>query len=258
MGPVSFDKFRSFVAKSQPEAIASQTGSTIVGTFSPDIAKLNQRVDGQRVPLVTHLSPLIRWITDELQSVKLYSAVAMEFKSDSTPPGSYAFAVERWYFKGIRTREILAYGVTNLDTGEVFTGDRAEALYLEMLNVGSTWDSPPLAVFDLQSAMHRLDVRISHDHESAESLFIAENQNLATIQLKQVEAHYRHRLRQDEARLQTSIERGSPQAISFAQKLIDKTNDRYGHRIELIKSKLGEYAVDGTVSDIAKGIFRIF
>jgi hypothetical protein len=181
----------------------------------------------------------------------------MEFKSESNPPGSYAFAVERWYFKGIRTREILAYGVTNLDTGEVFTGDRAEALYLEMLNLGSTWDSPPLAAFDLQSAMHRLDVRISHDHESAESLFIAENQNLATIQLKQVEAHYLHRLRQDEARLQTSVERGSPQAISFAQKLIDKTKDRYGHRIDLIKSKLGDYAVDGTVSDIAKGIFRI-
>lgn len=257
MGPISFDKFRSFVAKSQPEAIASQTGSTIVGTFSPEIAKLNQRVEGQRVPLVTHLSPLIRWITDELQSVKLYSAVAMEFKSESNPPGSYAFAVERWYFKGIRTREILAYGVTNLDTGEVFTGDRAEALYLEMLNLGSTWDSPPLAAFDLQSAMHRLDIRISHDHESAESLFIAENQNLATIQLKQVEAHYRHRLRQDEARLQTSVERGSPQAISFAQKLIDKTKERYGHRIDLIKSKLGESAVDGTVSDIAKGIFRI-
>lgn len=257
MGSASFEKFKNFVVKAQPDAIASQTSSTIVGTFSPDVAKLNQKVDGHRVPLVTHLSPLIRWITNELQSVKLYSAVAMEFKSESASPGNYAFAVERWYLKGIRTREMLAYGVTNLETGEVFTGDRAEALYLDMLNVGTTWASPDLQKFDLRDALQRLDQQMSCDHEAAEALFIAENQNLATIQLKQVEAHFRHRLRQDEARLQTSIDRGSPQAISFARKLIEKTNERYGHRIGLIKAKLGDHAVEGAVSDIAKGVFRV-
>lgn len=254
----SYTKFRNFVERAHSNALAAQTNKTIIGTFSPDIAKKKYMVDGKRVVLVTHLSPLIRWITDELQSAKLYATAAMEFKTTLIPPGRYAFSVERWCFNAIRSKELLTYGIINLDTKEVITGEKAEQVYNEMLMNARTWSPGDINLnYNLGDLIHTIDAKLSDELDKELGNFSAENQNLANIQIKRAEAHYKWKKNQDDKRLETSMARRNSKAIAFAQSLARKTNEKYERILQELNLKTGKNSIDITSSEIAKGVFFV-
>jgi hypothetical protein len=215
-------------------------------------------VDGKRVVLVTHLSPLIRWVTDELQNTKLYATVAMEFKTTLIPPGRYAFSVERWCFNAIRSKELLAYGIINLDTKEVITGEKAEQVYNEMLADARTWSPGDLNLsHNLGDLIDLVEEKLSDELDEELGNFSAENQNLANIQIKRAEAHYKWKKNQDDKRLETSMARHNSKAIAFAQSLARKTNEKYERILHELNLKTGKNSIDTTSSEIAKGVFLV-
>jgi len=257
-GDTSYNKFKNYVDREHVGALAAQTNKIIIGTFSPEVAKKKYTVDGRRIVLVTHLSPVIRWITHELQNTKLFATVAMEFETSLIPQGRYAFAVERWCFNAIRSKELLAYGIINLDTKEIISGERAEQVYVEMLANARTWSPGEINhTYDLTNLIYRIEEKLSTEHEQELINFTAENQNLANIQIKRAEANYSWKKNQDDKRLETSIERRNSKAIAFAQVLARKTNEKYDRIISDLNKKTGKGSVDTTSSEIAKGVFLV-
>ena len=252
----TYRRFSDFTRATQAVVTLAQTGQVIIATLSNEIAK-SARIDRRKVPLITHLSPLVRWITSELSQDNLYSACALTFRTDKLPPGLYGYSLERWNFKGTRISEVLSYGIVHLDPRRLLLGEEAEAIFLELVRDGDSWVNPDLDVSAIDSAFDALVEGIQDEFSRFESRFEAENQNATMMQEAQVRSHFDRKIASDKGRLQTAEASGNQNSIRFAKALLAKTERLYGLKLNKINASQNSGLVESDISEITRGVFKV-
>ncbi len=249
------EALNAHMAETKQEAIPEQKARKITGTLHNEVAKQRKRIDGRRVVLINHLSPLIRWITAENRADKgvFFDTAALRLRDAGMPAGVYVFRIERWLFKGLRKREVLNYAVAHLDAGEPAPADEAERIVLKLLQSGEDWLH---RTYDTSRVATRLDGTrdsLADRFESAYETFAAENQNLALIQRQQVNAHFERKESQDLQRLESVVANGrSERVIKLAKARLDATRERHRDRLAELERNA---EIDQQLEEIAAGVF---
>ena len=252
----TYRRFSDFTRATQSVLTLAQTGQVIIGTLKNEIAK-SARVDRRKVPLVSHLSPLVRWITSELNAQSLYSTCALTFKTEKLPPGVYGYALERWNFKGTRISEVLSYGIINLDNRQTILGEEAEAAFLDLVRDGESWINPDIDTSCIEPAFDVLIDGIQAEFSRFETRFEAENQNATMMQEAQVRSHFDRKVASDLGRLRTAEATGSAKSIRFAKSLLAKTERLYSIKMDKITANRNSGLVESDISEITRGVFRV-
>lgn len=241
--------------ESKQDCIPEQRARKITGTLHTEIARQRKRIDGRRVVLVNHLSPLVRWITAENRNDDgvFFDTAALRLRDPQMPAGVYVFRIERWLFKGLRKREVLNYAVAHVEVGDPAPAEDAERIVLQLLKDGEDWLHRS---FDFEQVSARLvETRddLADRLEVAYQTFAAENQNLALIQRQQVHAHFERKERQDRQRLESVIANGrSERVLKLAKARLAGTQERHRDRqAELEKNA----EIEQQLEEIAAGVF---
>ncbi len=250
------DSLTDYLHAQKLETPSEMQARIIVGTLLPELAKKRRVVNQRRLVLINHLSPLVRWITHENQQREgaFYDVSALQFRHDSLPPGIYAYRVERWRLVGLRTREVLAYGVALLGREPLDPHDAEQAIH-EVITHAETWrhaDYPPDSVLKTHG---RLRDSLQDRFEAMHSDFGIRNETLASIQRAQIENHFKRRRELDERRLATLRARGrSDKAIKLVESHLLRDEELSAKRERDLRRKTD---ISFNFQEVAGGIFRV-
>jgi SNF2 family DNA or RNA helicase len=224
-----------------------------------------RREVAQRLPLrlrrtvhfVNHLSPLIRWITriNKERAHSFYTVSALQITHPDLPLGDYCYYIERWKFKGLSTRECLAYGVRSLSTGESYSADYSEDIVQHLLHHGKDWDYVNCDMEALMEAYKSLEHDLEKRFSDAYSDFAAENTTAYQIKVQRVQSFYERRIAQDEQRIKTLREKGrDPRVIRAAEGRLEAAKRNREQRLAELKQK---EQPDMERGPVAAGVFRV-
>jgi hypothetical protein len=89
------DSFTDYLHAQKLETPPEMRARVIAGTLHPDIAKKRHSVNQRRLILISHLSPLVGWITHENQQREgaFYDVSALCFEHRTLPAGIYVYRV---------------------------------------------------------------------------------------------------------------------------------------------------------------------
>jgi hypothetical protein len=226
-------------------------------TFSSDARKALPEKAKRTVNFVNHLSPLVRWMTAHMQQEagRFYDTSALCLTSDQIRPGEYCYRVERWGLKGLVNREHLAYGVWNLETGQVLSAKVAEAVFNDVLRRGRDWDQL-LPTFDIVTDAYRgLDQILQDRFAKAVNDYCDENTTAIRMKKERVAAFFDRRIAQDQQRLNTL------RAGGRSESLVRATEKRIENEQDARAQKLGDLEdrseVEPERAEIAGGVFRV-
>ena len=163
----------------------------------------------KQVLFVTHLSPLIRWITKRNgEAAGLFQPVfAAQLIDETRVSGFWLFLVRRWSFEGGLKAQRMAYAAFG-PTGLRLIGDDAEKFVLQILREGRPWSYPSI---DQNEIMNRYQAAARYlDEELAEAFakFAAENANYVEIRLRRTDAFFARQIESAEKALATARGRG--------------------------------------------------
>ena len=230
----------------------------IVATLVPAVAQTARLPQpGPSLLLVTHQSPLVKWITQENLRAEgaFYGLSALRCNCADLVEGIYVYRVERWKFTGLRDREHLAYGVARLGSAEVFDAEVSERFFQSILHESETWHEPPVsgeAVLATYAEVHSaLLERFDQLHDG----FMAENKDTLAIHLAQVKNHFQRRLAANQQRKQTLQARGRRSSmVALVEANIAKDQARLDEKMR----ELQERAQPGSdFSEVASGIVEV-
>ncbi len=252
-------RFMDFIRSHRLKAPVEFYSRKIVGTLNPSIAQ-TMRFSQPRQPLilVTHQSPLVKWITDENLGGDntLYGLSALRCHTGEWLPGVYAYRVERWKFSGLRNREYLSYGVASLTDGSRLDPDAAERFFQTVLQQGETWHEPQIGPDGVLAAGQNLQADLLARFEQFQRQFVAENADTLAIQLAQVNNHFQRKLVSNQQRIQTLRSRGrSGSMVALVEANIAKDQARLEEKIRSLNAK-AKYGAD--FSEVASGIVEVF
>lgn len=254
----AFNNFQDYIRRERLHQPPELLTRKIVGTLIPDVAQGARGLTrGRSILLVTHQSPLVRWLTAEnfRKEGVFFPLSAVRLRSTRWPPGIYAYRVERWKFTGLKKREYLMYGVARLQESVLLEPDEAERFFQNVIEEGETWHEPNvnhetvLAIFDL------IDRDLTRRFELAYKQYVAENDDTLAIYQAQVNSHFQRRLEANQQRIRTMQERGREhRMIALVQANIEK--DRLRHEEKL--RSLNERARPGSeFSKVASGLVEV-
>jgi SNF2 family DNA or RNA helicase len=251
--------FMDFIRSQRLKAPVELYTRKIVATLNPSVAQ-EMHHPRARLPLllVTHQSPLIKWITHEnLRGENtLYGLSALKCCTDEWPSGVYAYRVERWKFTGLQNREYLFYGAASLTNGSHLDADNAERFFQTVLNRGETWHEPQIRPDDVLAACQRIQNDLLARFEILHRQFEAENADTLTIHLAQVNNHFQRRLISNQQRIQTLQARGrSGGMVALVEANIAKDRERFDEKVRSLNAK-AKHSSD--FSEVASGIVEIF
>lgn len=229
-------------------------------TFRREVAQRLSSRHRQTVHFVNHLSPLIRWITqiNRDRSHTFYNVSALQITHPLLPQGEYCYYIERWKFKGLSTRECLAYGVRSLSNGESYPADFSEEIVQHLLQHGKDWDYVKCDMKALLDAYNSLEKDLQNRFEDAASDFEAENTTAYQIKVQRVQSFYEKRIAQDEQRIKTLREKErDPRAtrmIRAAEGRLETAKKNREQRLADLKRKA---EIDKEHGPVAAGVFRV-
>jgi SNF2 family DNA or RNA helicase len=253
------DNFREFMRGQRLNAPPELYVRKLVGTLFPAVAYANPTMPaGQSLLLITHQSPLVKWITHENLGADgaFYPLAALRCRSDVVPPGTYVYRVERWKFAGLRGREYLAHGVSLLGSDEVFAAEKSEQFFQSILGNSESWHEPPVSgevvLATYQSVHSDLLERFDQLHDE----FVAENADTLAIHLAQVKNHFQRRLAANQQRKLTLQSRGRRESmIALVEANIAKDQARLEEKVRDLKEQAKP---ESDFSEVASGIVEVF
>ena len=247
----STTKLQQFIATNLQGITSGQHGPTIRGTFDPTVAR--QRISGRKVPLVNHLSPLLRWMTHEAsQRERCHAALCKTSLPAEYPKGRYVFAIQKWTFAGLKARETLRYSLVHVDSGRLFGAEESEEIFGRALALAGPV-APRAASKDELECVNRAFDDLQARFEVAHDMFVAENQNTALIQRRQLQEHFGRRLTEAGQRLQTAQLNGRTKAIPMFKANLDKLEQQRDFRMSQIEESNDKARGSGSQVDVAIG-----
>ncbi len=175
-------------------------------TFDPTIHEKNRRRH-PRLILVTHLHPFFRWITKENLATNntWHKVSAIRINTDRFDPGRYFYLIYRMTFDGITRKDAFLYGVMQVGTDLLFTGDRAEELVGLALDRGESLfpqQTPDLSGM-LEKLQRALDVELTRELRT----FRDDQSQKMNIRLQQTGSHFDRLISDQKKRIETSVTR---------------------------------------------------
>jgi superfamily II DNA or RNA helicase len=252
------DQLRDFIRNQRLKAPVELHSRKITATLSPAVAQTTRLPQAsQSLLLITHQSPLVKWITDEnLRAENVFFGLsAMRLRSGEWSPGVYAYRVERWKFTGLRSREHLAYGVAHLTDGSLLDPDAAERFFQSVTKDAKTWHEPKLEPETVLSTFKLIDEGLHRRFEQIHKQYVAENADTLAIHTAQVKSHFQRRVAANQQRIVTLRMRGrAGNMVALVEANIEK--DRL--RLEEKLRGLTEKARTGSdFSEVASGIVEV-
>jgi len=226
-------------------------------TFFSEAMKSLPEKTRRKVTFVNHLSPLVRWMTASMQDDggRFYDTSSISVELKRIPAGTYCYRIERWTLRGLVDREHLAYGIRNIETGEVLSAKEAEVVLNEVLRRGRDWDRGLTDGHVAVGSYRYLDDVLEDWFSSAVSDFHDENTTAIRMKKERVAAFFDRRIAQDRQRLDTLRLGGRTES------LIRATEKRIENEMDAREQKLGELEVRSEVEpereEIAGGVFRV-
>jgi superfamily II DNA or RNA helicase len=209
------------------------------------------------VHFANHLSPLIRWMTHiyAQNSHNFFNLSSAVLETDAYPEGCWVYRVERWFLRGLRNQERLAYCAINIQTNEILRSDKAEGLVQETLKAAKEWD---FSDFDKQlvvDAHSILTEQLRGNFEETIAEFLADNQHSCQIRTERARNLFDRRISQVEKRLNTLKEKGrSANVIRLMEvQLTNALNNKERKLAEIDRKS----RVDCEKSEVAAGIINI-
>jgi SNF2 family DNA or RNA helicase len=250
------DSLTDYLHSQKLETPPEMQARIITGTLLPEMANKRKMVNQRRLILINHMSPLIRWITHQNQQREgaFYDVSALQVSSDSLPPGIYAYRIERWGLKGLRSREILSYACSPLN-GPVMEPKDAEQTMHQVLKRGETWRHPSHPKDATMDLLETLSLSLRSRFDAMHDEFSVRNAALASIQRAQIENHFKRRRELDERRIATATARGRAESRinMFRTNLVKDT--------ELSAKRIRDLERNSTVKfnfkEVAAGIFLV-
>lgn len=247
-----------FIRRSHHEAEPQFSQRRLVCTLLSDVAK-RPRIPGLPFPplFVTHLSPLIRWITEENLNTEgaFYSLSALRLKSTHFPPGLFGYRVERWKLAGLREREVMAYAVAGVARETIMEPEQAEEFVLELLQNAEDLDSSGTQSETVLALLNRLDGDLRDRFVRALRQFEADNSNLLNVHEAQVRNHFQRRISADERAIATMEARGRKATqIAARRTAIANYEMKMGEKLRGLQAKS---RVQDEITEVAAGIVRV-
>lgn len=252
----AWSRFEEF-AKRRADALPSGfvSGLPVAVTFDPDVHEANRRRHKALV-LVNHLNPFIKWITEEngQNQRRLHGVCAVAVASGAVPPGTYFFLVRRLSLTGLRKRERLYYGLTDLGTGRHCLGAQAEALLNNCQVVGRSLFPEQVPVCG--PLLDALRAQLNDLCDRAYVDFTDEMQSKVLAQREQVEAHFGRKIATARTRLEGMMGAAGTreQGIQLTQRQIDALEKRREEALKRLEK--GAEAI-ATMDDVCCGLVRV-
>jgi hypothetical protein len=192
----------------------------------------------------------VRFVGHELRtaSEKIRPAVAIRLRSESgsgLPPGRYAFAVHRWWFRGLQDVEHVHYSVRELARpAEGLEPDAAERLVLASARSGEPW----LAAIDaicrdevtavITQCVDDGDVAFEIQKEDARQ----HNEDRGDLQEQNLDRHYRRHKRMLEEQLARYRMEGNTRLIPATEGRLNALERRTERQRLKIQSRRRDFA----------------
>lgn len=201
----AYASFRAFCQKNHPEAAPRQTDQRMLVTFEKETLKAGDKHAGRPIVLLTGTSPIIRWITANLNVVRLHPTFKVRVSAPSSLRGFYYCLAEKWNFRGRRNREVMRYFLLEAaNPSNLLSGDAAEQAFLEISKHGENLSDVELPAGQ-PMFMSRLIAEAASGFSAEERLFVSEDQTFCQIQLKKLEEHLDQKLAGSNRRLEEQL-----------------------------------------------------
>lgn len=209
---------------------------TLTITFDREI-KQSLGHSHKKVIFITHLSPLIKWITDHnsQQETNFHNVCALECKDDEIQPGLYCFLIERWRFSGISKREQLAYAIEPIEGHKkAFYHQEAEYIINKILRKSKSYKYTDINYSNLKSTYKRLENNLFNIYGKKYESFEKDNTTIFEIKKSRVINHYDKRISSANQALITMQEN------KRTQNMINLTKARIASEEQNKKNKLDQ------------------
>jgi superfamily II DNA or RNA helicase len=110
--------------------------------------------------------------------------------------GSYFFVLRRWSFEGVKSEELLASSVYDMDRGLFLERDESDALINDARLNGTDWLAAAHSVDPLQASdlLDQLEDKLNHEYLTAVTKKENENKDRAMFQLHGINQHLENRV----------------------------------------------------------------
>ena len=216
---------------------------------------------GQREELIDPTHPLIQWIRkyyeDQGNSLHQVSAVLLDAKHSPVAAGSYAYAVQRWSFDGLRKEHLLTFMAIELNCDEPLGEQRSEELVTLASRHGKAFPNAAQLIGDLD----QLTRKVEFCDANLDTLFGVksndfETQNTLRCRQQEISAdNYRNRLVDElHERIERYRREGKASIIPATQGLVKKAEFEFNLKRKRIAEKR---SVDPTLTQLAVGFIRV-
>lgn len=228
-------------------------------TFRKEIFVALDPAMRKRVAYANHLSPFIRWITKNLAE-KAHdffnlSALKLEAIDGDLSKGFWLYRIERWYFKGLRNEERMAQGLIHLETQELLSADKSEALIKKAVNESRTLDYPETEAEQLLMSHASVDQLLLERFNEALLDFRAQNQHNNQIRAERAKNLFDRKIEQIEQRLTTlRLNQRSANVIRLMEAQLKNARENRAAKLSELESLAN---IDCERSAVAAGMIYI-
>lgn len=215
-----------------------------------------------KTEVISQFHPLIRFIGHDLVVKneafhRLVAATVSSENMENLTAGRYAFFVQRWGFKGIKTEEELRVRAMNLDTNEMLSAENSWNLMHSVRANGADWGAVKNTVDRdlLREALHRCeDELVENDYRTTKERKTNENKDRASFQIESAKKHCDRQLKSREGVLQRHREKGNTKMIRLEEGRIKKIRERFD--VQVAKRKR-ESKLNGSHDDVCCGVILV-
>jgi SNF2 family DNA or RNA helicase len=198
-----------------PPALLSKTG--FVFTLYPEVLKVRRR-QHRSLQLLTHMHPIIRWITSELRTspAVLYEVSKFQYAGNSIPKGHYFYLVQRLTLAGLYRREHLLYALLSLSGKDIIDGETSELVMNEALSQG--YNSYHRVESDYSSLLQALTNHLTDKCGILIEDYQQEMTSKSLVQREQIKNYYNRKIHSAQKAIETIRSRpeGKDKGLSLA------------------------------------------
>ena len=233
----------SFIKKQKLHGLTRlATGEKVSCEFANKVRSI-----GNRNEIISQFHPLIRFIAKQLkdQDEKFYPMVSVKLigsKEIEMAPGAYAFFINRWEFSGIKTEEEIAVRVVNIETDELISSEKSQALINRARVEGTDWleVNNALDMESLNSAMDKCSNSLEKDYNIEVNKRENKNMDRIAIQIKSAKNHQArktHHYKETLEKYRSSEDPKMRGMIPPTKGKIEKIDQKFATLIEKLQSK---------------------
>lgn len=250
-------RFDEFIRKKK---LFGQTN--LVSQLAVDCQFLNKvRQPNERVECISQFHPLVRFISEDLQSKdeSFYPLIAISVDAselDEVQPGIYGFVVKRWTFEGLRVEEELRASAQHLGSGTLLNAEESMRLVNYSRVNGIDWFSVKneVDVQFLKEALGVCDDVIDDDYQRVREERQNSNRDRVDFQIQSARKHRDRLIQSRQKVLEEHKAKGRVGLIAAEEGRIRKNQERFDMQVEKLEHRSN---MTSHSRDVCMGVIRV-